>query len=59
MGQPFVFHVGGQRFASLGCTQSHNGTGSLLLALSHYISDPDMVDHCPHPRLHANNGKLH
>jgi hypothetical protein len=28
--------MGGQRFMSRGCTHSHNGSGFLLLALSHY-----------------------
>ncbi len=39
--------------------QTHDGTGFLLLALSRYIGDPDIIDHWPHPRLHADNGKLH
>ncbi len=28
-----------------GCTHSHNGTGFLLLVLSCYIGDPDVIDH--------------
>ncbi len=47
------------RFASRGCTQYHNGTGFLLLALSRYIGDPNVIDHWPRPRLRAENGKLH
>jgi hypothetical protein len=45
-GQPFASRLGGQWFASWGCTHSHHGTGFLTLALSHYIGDPDMIpDH--------------
>ncbi len=40
-----------------GDAQNHNGTG--LLALSRYIGDCNMIDHWPHPRLRADNGKLH
>jgi hypothetical protein len=49
----------GQRFTSWGCTHSDNGTRFLVLALSCYIGDPDVIDQWPHPRLHAVNGKLH
>jgi hypothetical protein len=42
-----------------GDEQTHNGTGFLLLALSRYIGDPDMIDHRPPPRLRANNRKFH
>ncbi len=42
-----------------GDAQTHNGTGFLLLALSRYISDPNVIDHWPCPRLRADNGKLH
>jgi hypothetical protein len=59
MGKPFASHLGGQQFVSLGCTHSRNGAGFLLLALSRYFGDPDVIDHWPHPRLCANNGKLH
>jgi hypothetical protein len=59
VGQPFASCLGSQRFASQGCTHSHNGTGFLLLAPSRYIGDPDMIDHLPCPRLRADNGKLH
>jgi hypothetical protein len=59
VGQLFASCLGGQRFASWGCTKIHNKTGFLLLALSCYIGDPDVIDHWPHPRLRADNGKLH
>ncbi len=42
-----------------GDAQIHNGTGFLLLAMSRYIGDPKVIDHWPHPRFGANNGKLH
>ncbi len=42
-----------------GDAQIHNGTGFLLLAMSRYIGDPNVIDHWPRPRLHADNGKLH
>ncbi len=57
MGQLFDSRLGGQLFASWGCT--HNGTGFLLLVLSCYIGDPDMLGHWPRPRLRVDNRKLH
>jgi hypothetical protein len=39
--------------------RTHNGTRFLLLALSRYTGDPDMIDHWPCPRLRVDNGKLH
>jgi hypothetical protein len=51
--------IWGQQFTSRGCTHSHNGTRFLLLALTSYIGDPDMIDHWPHPRRRADNGKIH
>ncbi len=59
VGQLFATRLGGQQFMSRGCTHSHNGTGFLLLAMSRYIGDPDVIDHWPRPRLRADNGKLH
>jgi hypothetical protein len=56
--QPFAFHLGGQRFASVGYTHSHNGTRFLMLALSCCIGDPDVNDHWPRRRLHAVDGKF-
>ncbi len=55
--QPFASCLGDQQFASRRCTHSHNGTGFLLLALSRYIGDPDMIDHWPRPRLCADYWK--
>ncbi len=46
MGQPFASHLEGQLFESQDA-QTHNGTGFLLLVMSHYISDPDTIDHWP------------
>ncbi len=57
--QPFASYLGGQWYTSRGCTPSHNGTGFLLLALSHNIGDLDVIDHWPRTRLQADNGKLH
>jgi hypothetical protein len=42
-----------------GDARTHNGIGFLLLALSRYIGDPDVIDHWPCPRLCADNGMLH
>jgi hypothetical protein len=36
-----------------GDAKTHNGTGFLLLALSHYFGDPEVFDHWPCPRLCA------
>ncbi len=41
VGQPFASNLGGQRIASWGCTNPHNGTGFLLLAQSRYIGEDD------------------
>ncbi len=38
MGQPFDSRLRGQRFASRGCTHSHNGNRFFLLVLSRYSS---------------------
>jgi hypothetical protein len=48
VGQPFApcLGVSGPR---PGDAQTHNGTGFLLLALSRYIGDPDVIDHWPRP----------
>ncbi len=46
-GQPFASRLGGQRFTYRGCTNSQWDTGFLLLVLSHYIGDPEMIDHWP------------
>ncbi len=43
---------------SWGCTHSHHRTKFLLLVLSRYIGDPNMIDHWPRPRPCADNGKL-
>ncbi len=51
--------VWGQQFTSRGWTHSHNGTGFLLLVLTSYIGDPNLIDHWPHPRRRADNGKIH
>jgi hypothetical protein len=59
VGQPFASRHGGHQCASQGCTQTHNGNGFLLLAMARYIGDPDVIYHWPHPRLRADNGKLH
>jgi hypothetical protein len=44
VGQPFASCVGGQRFVSRDA-QTRNGTGGggVLLMLSRYINDPDMI----------------
>ncbi len=42
-----------------GDAKTHNGTGFFLLALSRCVGDPDVIDHWGHPRLCADNGKLH
>jgi hypothetical protein len=39
--------------------KTHNGTRFLLLALSRYIGDPDVIDYWPCPRLRSDYGKLH
>ncbi len=57
LGQPFASHLG-LRFASWRCTNSQ-WNGFLLLALSRYIGDPNMIDFWPCPMLRANNEKLH
>ncbi len=52
-------------FPSRGSAVHVPGTHKLAMepvfssALSRYIGDPDMIDHWPRPRLHAENGKLH
>ncbi len=47
VGQPFASCLGGQQFMPQGRTHTF-GTGLLLLAMSHYIGDPDMIpDHRP------------
>ncbi len=42
VGQPFDSCLGGQQFASRGCNHT-SGIGILLLALSLYISYPDVI----------------
>ncbi len=63
VGQPFGSHLGDQQFASWGCTNLQ-WNPFLLLALSCYIGDPDMIrspallpfSGC-FTRLHADNMK--
>jgi hypothetical protein len=59
VGQPFASRLGGHSASRPGDAQTHNVTGFLLLAMSCYFGDPDVIDHWPRPRLHADNGKLH
>ncbi len=55
----------GQLFASRlgvsdsrpGDAQTHSEAGFLLLALSCYIGDPDLINHWTPPRLPSDNGK--
>jgi hypothetical protein len=65
-GSTVCFPSRGQRFVSQGCTNSQ-WNRFLLLVLSYplsrylliHIGDPDVIDHWTHPRLCADNGKLH
>ncbi len=58
VGQLFAPRLEGQWITSLGCTHSHNGTGFLLLVLSRYIGDPNMIDQWPCPRLTPTMGSF-
>jgi hypothetical protein len=54
VGQLFVFHPGGQRFASWGYMYPHLQWNRVhLLAMSHFIGDPDVIDHDALPRPRA------
>ncbi len=64
-GSTICFPPRGQRFASQGCPHTYNGTGFwvLLLAMSHYIGDPEVIRPLASPsmgrstRLCADNVK--
>jgi hypothetical protein len=50
VGQPYASRLGGQRLASREA-QTHIGTKFLLLSLSRYIGEPNVIDYWPGHRL--------
>jgi hypothetical protein len=56
VGQPFASRLGGQRLLSQGCINSQwNQVFPVSVVSLQYIGDPEVIDHWPRPRHHADN----